>query len=136
MSQDVMKECLGKDELRSTAERGKQNQSKSCLDPTKVRILHEYECVCVCTLSHSALSDSATPWPVACQAPLLVGFSRQEYWSGLPFPPPGEHKLLSETPCLKHSPGSVIKNTENTQDLAKRSSRSSFFLIFRKILGV
>ena len=29
----------------------------------------------------------ATPWTVACQAPLSMGFSRQEYWSGLPFPP-------------------------------------------------
>ena len=32
----------------------------------------------------------ATPWPVAHQAPLSMGFSRQEYWSGLPFPPPGD----------------------------------------------
>ena len=32
----------------------------------------------------------ATPWTVACQAPLSMGFSRQEYWSGLPFPSPGE----------------------------------------------
>ena len=31
----------------------------------------------------------ATPWTVACQAPLSMGFSRQEYWSGLPFPFPG-----------------------------------------------
>ena len=30
-----------------------------------------------------------TPWTVACQAPLSVGFSRQEYWSGLLFPSPG-----------------------------------------------
>ena len=29
-----------------------------------------------------------TPQPVACQAPLSMGFSRQEYWSGLPFPSP------------------------------------------------
>ena len=29
------------------------------------------------------------PWTVACQAPLSMGFSRQEYWSGLPFPSPG-----------------------------------------------
>ena len=29
-----------------------------------------------------------TPWTVACQAPLSMEFSRQEYWSGLPFPPP------------------------------------------------
>ena len=32
----------------------------------------------------------ATPWIVAYQAPLSMGFSRQEYWSGLPFPSPGE----------------------------------------------
>ena len=32
----------------------------------------------------------ATPWNVACQAPLPRGSSRQEYWSGLPFPPPGD----------------------------------------------
>ena len=31
-----------------------------------------------------------TPWTVARQAPLSMGFSRQEYWSGLPFPPPGD----------------------------------------------
>ena len=30
------------------------------------------------------------PWTVAHQAPLSMGFSRQEYWSGLPFPPPGD----------------------------------------------
>ena len=30
-----------------------------------------------------------TPWTVGCQAPLSVRFSRQEYWSGLPFPSPG-----------------------------------------------
>ena len=30
------------------------------------------------------------PWTVACWAPLSMGFSRQEYWSGLPFPPPGD----------------------------------------------
>ena len=31
-----------------------------------------------------------TPWTVACQAPLFMEFSRQEYWSGLPFPTPGD----------------------------------------------
>ena len=31
-----------------------------------------------------------TPWSVACQAPLSMGSSRQEYWSGLPCPPPGD----------------------------------------------
>ena len=36
------------------------------------------------------MSDSATPWTVACQTPLSMGFSRQVYWSGLAFPSPGD----------------------------------------------
>ena len=32
----------------------------------------------------------ATPWTVAYQAPLSMGFSKQEYWNGLPFPAPGD----------------------------------------------
>ena len=39
-------------------------------------------------LSHVQLL--VTPRTVALQAPLSVGFSRQEYWSGLPYPPPGD----------------------------------------------
>ena len=38
----------------------------------------------------SVMSDSVTPWTVACKAPLSMGFSRQEYWRGLPCPPPGD----------------------------------------------
>ena len=40
--------------------------------------------------SHAALIIFATPWTVACQAPLSMGFSRQEYWNELPCPPPGD----------------------------------------------
>ena len=40
------------------------------------------------SLSHAQLF--VTPWTVARQAPLSMGFSRQKYWSGLPFPPPGD----------------------------------------------
>ena len=36
------------------------------------------------------MSDSATPWTVACQPPPSMGFSGQEYWSELPFPSPGD----------------------------------------------
>ena len=39
-------------------------------------------------VSRSVVSDSATPWTVAHQTPLSMGFSRQEYYSGLPFPSP------------------------------------------------
>ena len=36
------------------------------------------------------MSKSVAPWTVAHQAPLSMEFSRQEYWSGLPFPSPGD----------------------------------------------
>ena len=36
------------------------------------------------------MSDSVTPWTVAYQAPPSMGFFRQEYWNGLPFPSPGD----------------------------------------------
>ena len=39
-------------------------------------------------VSHDQLP--VTPWTVAYQAPLSIGFFRQEYWSGLPFPSPGD----------------------------------------------
>ena len=46
-------------------------------------------CVCVC-VSRSVVSNSAILWTVACQVPLSMEFSRQEYCSGLPFPSPGD----------------------------------------------
>ena len=39
-------------------------------------------------VSCTVLSGSAIPWTAACPAPLSMEFSRQEYWSGLPFPSP------------------------------------------------
>ena len=44
--------------------------------------------MCAWLLSHVQLF--ATPWTVPRQAPLSVGFCRQDYWSGLPFPSPGD----------------------------------------------
>ena len=45
----------------------------------------------VVIFSYSVVSDSfATPWTVACQCLLSMGFPRQEYWNGLPFPSPGD----------------------------------------------
>ena len=41
-----------------------------------------------------------TPWTVACQAPLSMGFSRQEGWSGLPFPSPGDLSHPGSEPTL------------------------------------
>ena len=44
--------------------------------------------MCAWVLSHVQLF--ATLWIVAHHVPLSVGFSRQEYWTGVPFPPPGD----------------------------------------------
>ena len=48
-----------------------------------------YKKLCACVLScFSCVRLCATPWSAAHQAPLSMGFSRQEDWSGLTFPPP------------------------------------------------
>ena len=52
-----------------------------CLRKSSINIGYDVLC--------SVMSDSVTPWTVAHQAPLSMGFPRQEYWSGLPFPSPG-----------------------------------------------
>ena len=44
--------------------------------------------VLLCVLS--CVPAFATPWTVGCQAPLSVGFPRQEHWSRVPFPLPGD----------------------------------------------
>ena len=44
--------------------------------------------VFVCDHLLSCVHLFVTPWTVACQAPLSMGFTRQDYWSGLPFPSP------------------------------------------------
>ena len=61
------------------------------------------------------MSDSfATTWTAALQSPLSMEFSRQEYWGGLPFPPPGDLpdpriKLMSSvSPAWQEPPGKPI----------------------------
>ena len=54
--------------------------------------------------SCSVMSDSLPPWTVARKAPLSMEFSRQEYWSGLPFPSPGDLPnpgIKSRSPALQ-----------------------------------
>ena len=67
------------------------------LPPCPSTCTHMSAHACTCThtrksvsVSHPVASNSFTPWAVARQAPLSVGSSRQEYWSGVPFPSPGD----------------------------------------------
>ena len=63
-------------------------------------------CVCACVRARSVVSDSLHPHGLlACQAPLSMGFPRQEYWTGLPFPTPGDLPDLGIEPV---SPVSCI----------------------------
>ena len=55
--------------------------------------LHHHQIMLLLKVKVKSLSRVrilATPWTVACQAPLSMEFSRQKYWSGLPFPSPGK----------------------------------------------
>ena len=59
----------------------------------------------MCVLSCSVVSDPfETTWTVARQAPLTMEFSRQEYWSGLPFPLPGDFPKSGIKPTSLTSP--------------------------------
>ena len=65
-------------------------------------------CVCVCVYTLSCFSGVqlfVTLWTIVCQASLSSGFSRQEYWSGLPCPAPGDLLNPGMEPvslCLQH----------------------------------
>ena len=61
----------------------------------------------------------ATPWTIAGQAPLPIGFSRQEYWSGLPFPFPEIYMVSSIY---------IVVSSEDLQDLltTKKIKKLSF----------
>ena len=62
----------------------------------------QHGCLCAQLLSH--VRHFAVPWTVARQAPLLVGFPRQEYWSGLPLPTPGD----LPDPGIKHMSPALV----------------------------
>ena len=66
----------------------------------------------------------ATPWTLACQAPLSIGFSRQEYWSGLPFPSPGDLPNLGiETGSLASQADSLVTELQGSP-----SSKAGLYL--------
>ena len=58
----------------------------------------------VCVQSLSRVQLFAIPWTVARQAPLSMGLSRQEYWNGLPAPPPGDLPNPGTEPMSLASP--------------------------------
>ena len=71
--------------------------------------------------SRSVMSSSVTPWTVAGQAPLSMEFSRQEYWSGLPLPSPGD----LPDPGIK--PGSPVLQEDSLLSEPSGPQTSMFF---------
>ena len=67
-------------------------------------ILRDASHMCVVLSCFSRVQLFATPWTVTCQAPQSMGFSRQECWSGLPFPSPGDLPNPGTEPASLISP--------------------------------
>ena len=84
-------------------------------------------------LSRQVMSDSfATPWAAARQAPLSMGFPRQEQWRGLPFPSPGELPdpgIEPESPALAGGlftaapPGKALQLYRSSQVVQKEAEK-------------
>ena len=96
--------------------RGVISQHRSWYRDSGVRMCNPHlQCICIffapchilmcCVLSHfSHVWIFATSWTVVCQAPGSMGFSRKEYWRGLPCPPPGDLPNLWNSKCIKGLP--------------------------------
>ena len=58
--------------------------------------------LCVCVQLLGCFQLSVTLWTIAHQAPLSMGFSRQEYWNGFPFPSPGNLSQSRDQTCVSY----------------------------------
>ena len=75
--------------------------------PLELRyIVHILNC-CYCSVVSYTF---ATPWTIACQVPLSMGFPRQQFWSGLPFPSPGDLRNPVNEPMSSALAGRFFTN--------------------------
>ena len=78
------------------------------------------------------MSNSATLWTVVYQAPPSVGFSGQEYWSGLPFPSPGD----LPDPGIEAGSSSLEADTLTSEPLRKLLGKPNYAVTVLKIRSV
>ena len=93
--------------------------------------------MCACVLSHfSHALLFVTLWTVACQAPLSMGFSRQEYWSGLPCPPPGDLPDPGIEPAFPVIPALQVDSSplSHQETPIHRYPHTTFFLKEKKTI--
>ena len=104
--------------------------SQWCHPTISFSVIHFFPCLQSFLVSKvkslSRVRLFVTPWTVAYQAPLSMGFSRQEYWSGLPFPSPWN------LPDPGIEPGSPALQTDAL--LSEPPGKSSFFKNFSYLL--
>ena len=77
--------------------------------------LHYSVVVRIVVLSLNHVQPFVIPWMIACQAPLSMGFSRQKYWSWLPFPSPGD----IPNPLIKLKSPALVGGFFNTKPPGK-----------------
>ena len=88
------------------------------------------------------MSDSATPWTTARQAPLSMGFSRREYWSGLPFPSPENlpdpeiHVVSLMSPSLAGGFFTTHATWEAQSDRKEFTKRGNLISVLKDKLGL
>ena len=110
---------------------------RNCFTITTVSSLKVAQLNAQCGIVSESCLTLVTPWTVSYQAPLSMGFSRQEYWSGLPFPSPGDLPnpgIEPGSPALRadalpsEPPGKTLRSKNNNQILKdfKRKGRLCF----------
>ena len=78
----------------------------------------------------------ATPWTVTYQAPPSMGFSRQEYWSGLPFPSPGDLPDPGIEPGSPALQADFLLSKPPANSVVKLLTNTSFFVINHCVLAM
>ena len=89
----------------------KKGNAKECSNYCTIALTSHASKVWSC----SVISNSATPWIVAYQTPPSMGFSRQEYWSGLPFPSLGVFLTQGFNPGLPYCGQTLYHRSHTTQ---------------------
>ena len=131
-------------ELLHSSNMSNLNQAENvCHSKGYIRIRHankfdNLELDVYCGIVLNCIVLFATPWTVAHQAPLSMEFSRQDYWSGLPFPTPGHLPDLGIKPTSLESPALAggFFTTEPLGKLYHGITAIQFFLFILRLLAL
>ena len=86
--------------------------------------------------SHWVMCDSFNPWTIAHQAPLSMGFPRWEFWSGLPFPSPGDLPNLGTEPESPALQADSLSSEPMTQRLNNELGGCFYFPLIKFLLEI